>query len=200
MTRLLAILSIIAALAVSASSRAAEDTPSARVETLNAGLLEIMETAEGLGYEGRIQAFAKLLPGTYNLPLMARIAAGRYWKKFSDGERERLVDHFKRMTFATYAGRFKGFSGEQFTVLNEAARARGHVLVRTRLVKSDGDKIALNYLLKNYAGRWLIIDVYLDAKYSELARLRAEYTAVLRREGLTTLLAKLEQKIQNAKR
>ena len=41
-----------------------------------------------------------------------------------------------------------------------------------------------------------IIDVLLDAKYSELARQRAEFAAVLRSGGLPDLISSLEDKIQ----
>lgn len=177
---------------------AAEERPSQVVERLNAGLLEIMRDAEVLGYEGRLERFATLLGETYQLVAMARASVGRQWESLSEPERNRLVDAFSRMTRATYASRFDGYSGERFEIVGWEAAAQDLVLVKSRLVKPDGDSVALDYMTKPFDGRRRIVDVYLDAKYSELARLRAEFGSVLRREGLDALLAKIEAKIARA--
>ena len=51
-------------------------------------------------------------------------------------------------------------------------------------------------MLREFEDGWRIIDVLLDAKYSELARQRAEFAAVLKSGGLPDLIATLEDKIQ----
>jgi len=190
---LLALLLLLASPAAAAAER-----PGQVVERLNAGLLEIMRSAETLGYEGRFERFATLLEDTYNLAAMARAAVGRQWEQLSETQRLRLVDAFSRMTRATYASRFKGYSGERFEVLGREPALQDLVLVKSRLVKSDGESVALNYMTQLFDGRWRIVDVHLDAKYSELARLRAEFGSVLRREGLDALMAKIEAKIARA--
>ena len=174
---------------------AAQEAPAQVVERLNAGMLEIMREAEALGYSGRLGRFGALLGETYNLPAMARAVVGRQWADLSETQRNRLVDAFSRMTQATYASRFDGYSGERFEVLGRGPVVQDLVLVKSRLIKSDGESVALDYMTKVFAGEWRIVDVYLDAKYSELARLRAEFGSVLRRHGLDALIAKIEERI-----
>ena len=72
---------------------------------------------------------------------------------------------------------------------------RNTVLVKTNLIKSDGSPVALNYLLRPSDGIWRIIDVFLDARFSELARLRADYTAVIKRDGFEKLINTIEARI-----
>ena len=99
------------------------------------------------------------------------------------------------MTFATYASRFTGFAGERFEVTGEEPAVKDLVLVRSRLIRADGETVALDYTTKDYDGEWRIVDVNLDASYSELARLRAEFSSVLRREGIDSLIEKIEARI-----
>lgn len=179
-------------------AEAATEPASQVVERLNAGLLDVMQKAEELGFDGRVEALAEVLGGTYHLPVMTKAAVGRYWRRFDGKQREYLVDAFTRMTLATYADRFNGYSGERFEVLEEVPTIKDLVLVKNRLVKSNGDIIMLNYLTRPYGNNWRIVDVYLDAKYSELARLRSEFLSVLSKGGFTALMAKLEERIKKA--
>src|SRR3546814_5674506 len=68
-------------------------------------------------------------------------------------------------------------------------------LVRTRLIKSDGEAVALNYLMRPGDEGWQIVDIFLKGSISELATRRSEYSSVLRREGYDKLIAMLSQKI-----
>ncbi|MDP6706888.1 MAG: ABC transporter substrate-binding protein [Alphaproteobacteria bacterium] len=186
------------ALLLALPASAATEGPSDVVARLNEGLLGIMQNAESLGYEGRAEAFADVLAPTYHLRVMSRASVGAYWRKLDIPHKRRLIDAFARMTYATYARRFTGYSGERFEIVGEEPSIRDLVLVRTRLVKSNGEAVDLNYLTKEYKVGWRIVDVYLDAKYSELARLRAEYTSVLKRDGFEGLIAKIEAQIEDA--
>src|SRR6266851_4472088 len=69
---------------------------------------------------------------------------------------------FSEYTAATYANRFDDYSGEKFEVLPETTAASSGVIVRSRLIKSNGEPVTLNYLMREGNGRWQIIDVFLS--------------------------------------
>lgn len=179
------------------SPAAADDPtgPSEVVARLNATLLDVMKNAERLGYEGRYERLAPVLSETFNFALMARVSVGRHWSKLSAAQRERLVDAFTRMSIATFASRFNGYAGETMEVLGEEEGLRKSVLVRNQLVKSDGEVIPLHYLMRKFKAGWRAVDVHLDAKFSEVATKRAEYTSVIAREGFDALISGLERRI-----
>ncbi len=192
--RAIAIL-VLLALSAAATPARAEEGPGAGVARLHVTLLEVMREAKALGFEGRYRRLDPVLTEVFNFAVMARISVGRHWKKLSTAERGRLVDAFTRMSVATFAARFDGYSGERFEVDSEKETARGGVMVNTQLVSPKNGPIALNYLARKYDGKWRVIDVSLDSKYSELARQRAEYSAVIGRAGLDGLLKAIEGKI-----
>lgn len=177
------------------TSGAAADSPSEIIGELNAVLLEVMGDAESLGFDGRYERLAPLFSRVFHFPLMARVAVGRHWEGLSATERGRLIDSFGRMSVATFASRFDGYSGERFEVLGERPAPRDSILVENRLVKATGESVAINYLLRDFDGEWRVIDIYLDAKYSELAMKRSEYTSVIGRRGFDDLIRLLDDKI-----
>ncbi len=174
---------------------AAEEAPSDIVGRLNAVLLEVMQQADELGFSGRYDRLAPVLSEAFNFPMMARVSVGRHWRKLENSDRDRLVDAFGRMSIATFAARFDGYSGERFVVLGERPAPRKAILVRNRLIKNDGEAVPINYLLKSEQGRWLVVDVFLDAKYSELAMKRSEYGSVIKNTGFDELIRALDEKI-----
>ncbi len=182
-------------------STAAEEAPAkAVIENLNRTLIDVMRNAEALGYQGRYDRLAPVLEETFNFPVMARISVGRFWSKLSDTEREAFLDAFARESIATFAARFNGYGGERFEVTGEDQAPRKSVLVRNQLVKGDGEVVPLNYLMRRYEARWRAVDVYLDAKYSELAVKRSNYGAIIERDGIAGLIATIEQKIAELER
>ena len=127
---------------------------------------------------------------------MAEKIAGRHWKSMSPEERARLVDAFSRYTIANYAGRFSGWSGQEFQRLGEEPSARGTVLVRTKLLDPEGDDVQLDYRLRHTdEDGWQIIDIYFNGTVSELALRRSEYSSLIKREGFQALLAALDERI-----
>jgi phospholipid transport system substrate-binding protein len=185
----------VVATAWAAVALAQSATPRDVVERLHASLLEVMQSGGGLGYDGRYRQLEPVLEDSYDFPLMTRIAVGPAWGDFDEAQRARLVALFTEMSIANYAARFDGYGGERFETLGEEPAPRDAVLVRTRLVRPNDSPVELNYVLKESQEGWRIIDVLLDSKFSELARQRSEFAAVLRDGGAPDLAATLERKI-----
>lgn len=189
------LLAVLTALWLPPLAGAAGDSPRAIVERLNDTFLGVMREAEALGYQGRFDRLAPVLSEAFDFPLMARASLGRHWKDLDQAQRDRMIELFARSSVATFATRFNGFSGERFEVLGESEAPRKSILVRNRLVKSGGEAVEINYLLRRRKERWRVVDIFLDAKYSELAMKRSEYSSVVQNEGFDGLIARLEAKL-----
>ena len=185
--------------AEAAPAQAESGAPAAMIETFHAGLLEIMKEAKVLGFQGRIDRLAPLMRETFDLDFMASKTVGRHWRKLSDEEKARWAETFARFTTANYAGRFTGFTGEEFVTLGVEDAARGTRNVLTKIVVPEGEDVQLNYRVIKRDGTWKIIDVYLNGTVSELALRRSEYSSALKREGFDSLMASIEDKIADLK-
>lgn len=175
--------------------QAADPSPTAQVERLNSALLGAMKNADELGFKGRYAQLKPELEELFNFGFMGRIAVGAYWKRLEAAQQRKLIDAFSELSIATYADRFSGYSGEKFEIVSAEKSVKDTILVKTNLIKSDGSPVALNYLLRPADGVYRIIDIFLDARFSELARLRADYTAVMKRDGFDALIETITSKI-----
>jgi phospholipid transport system substrate-binding protein len=180
---------------VSFSAKADQNTPQQVVEKSYTVLLGIMKEARTLGYEGRFERLAPAVEATFDLPYMAKRAAGSYWDKASDDQRQRYVEAFGRMTTASLATRFEEYKGERFEMLGTEEKSPTSVLVKTRLVETDGHTVPIDYVMQNLDGSWKVTDIFTMGSVSEVAVKTADYAAVLRNGGIDALAGALDNKV-----
>ena len=93
----------------------------------------------------------------------------------------------ERYIAAIYAERFDNFSGEQLKVIGEQS-SPGGTIITSQIVKSTGEPVNINYLVRQNGGGWQIADVYLNGTISELATRRSEFSGILRSGGINGLI------------
>ena len=189
-----AALTVVMAASAALTATADPSRPAATVERLHAALIEVMKNADTLGFEGRRQSLEPVLIESFDLGYISEIVLGREWDGLSEQDRARMIDTFTRLTVATYAARFDGYSGESFRTAEEKAMNRGRVLVRTELVRTDDEPVQLDYVLQQQEGSWRIVNVVAEG-VSDLSLKRADYGSVIKREGFRPLIDKLESQI-----
>lgn len=166
------------------------------VDNLHAALMDIMQNANELGYVGRRDRIAPVIEESLDLPVITRLSLGRHWSNLSAEQRDAIVDVFSRWTIANYASRFNAYSGEQFETISSEPARRGRELVRT-LLKTENDpakNVTLDYLLHEADGKWRIVNVIANG-VSDLSLKRADYGAVVKAQGLDSLIEKLNRQI-----
>jgi phospholipid transport system substrate-binding protein len=171
----------------------APDVLIARISAFDDALLDVMKRAKDLGVRGRYETLAPVIGATFDLAAMTRISVGPQWNSIPPQQQTALIDAFSRMTVATYANRFDGYSGERFEVDPAVETRKTGRLVHTRLIQSNGEPIALNYLMRESGAGAKVVDVYLTGTVSELATRRSEFAAILGNGGPKALIASLQQ-------
>jgi phospholipid transport system substrate-binding protein len=163
------------------------------VQGLYDNLLVTMKNGQTLGDSGRFAQLAPVIRRSFDLPLMARLSVGPVWTTLSDAQKRQLVDSYGRYISAIYAERFDSYHGQKLEVTGQDA-APGGVLVRSRIIKADGDPVRVDYLMRQSGDTWLIGDVYLDGTISELATRRSEFASIIRNQGIDGLIEALNRK------
>ena len=181
-------LALLAAPADAASASAADT-----VHRFYEALLTTMRNGPSLGQQGRFKTLEPAVDRAFDLDYMTRMAVGPAWADLPAAQRQRLIDAFGRYVTATYADRFDSYSGEKLQVTGEQPYGAG-VVVNSRIVKSNGEPITINYLMRRSGDKWQIADIYLTGTISELATRRSEFSSVLRREGPDGLINLLNHK------
>jgi len=183
-------------LALPVCADAAEADPAvAPIRAFYDALLATMKQADQLGVRGRYDKLAPVIRSTFDLGAMTRIAVGPDWTAIPTEQQTALQDHFARMTIATYANRFDGWSGQSFEVDPEVTPRNTGRVVRTKLNRPKEDPVTLNYLMRASGDTWKIVDIYLSGTISELATQRSEFGAILKSGGPAALIESLRQQI-----
>jgi len=164
------------------------------VEKLHSTLLAVMKDGDKIGYHGRYDQLAPVIKSSFDMPFVSRTVLGKYWETFNSEQRSRFVEAFTQLSIATYAANFDSYSGERFKVISEKEVSGGRILVQTHLIKSDGGKVQLDYLLHRTESEWRVINVIAEG-VSDLALKRADYSNFLNNKSLEALIAKLNEKI-----
>lgn len=181
-------------------SAVAQQAPTDVIRDYQEAIVQTTRGAERLGYHDRYERLEPAIRRAYDLPFIAKRSIGsRRWDDLSEAQRERYVDAFSRFTIATHASRFSDYTGEGFRREGVQELPRGYVLVKSELVKSDGDTIPINYQMTERDGQWQIVDVFLRGTISEVATRRSEFSAVMDRSGFEGLISSLEERIQRAR-
>lgn len=68
------------------------------------------------------------------------------------------------------------------------------VMVKSRIIKANGDPVEVDYMMHGGNAGWLIADIYVDGSVSEVATRRSEFAAILRKDGIDGLVADLNRK------
>lgn len=175
-----------------------DKSPGEVIGAFHAVLLGVMKDAKSLTSQERYNRLAPAIDAAFNLGFMARVASGTSWRHASEADKSQLKKAFRRMSIATYAFRFTGYSGQRFETLKTGDGPRKMRLVYTRIVtpkKSKRDeKVKLTYVTKKFKTGWKIVDILLDGGISELAVKHSEYRMILKTQGAGALANRLNQK------
>jgi phospholipid transport system substrate-binding protein len=170
----------------------AADPAAQQIRAFDDALVNLMKQASKLGPRGRFEMVQPVIEKTFDLPTMTRFAVGSTWPTIPQDQQAQLVRAFSRLTAATYAHNFDGYSGETFSI--EKVDTRGpDKLVHTRL-SGAGAPTQLTYRMRQADGAWKVIDVYYNGAVSSLLGQRSEFAAPLASGGAPALVRKLNSR------
>jgi len=163
------------------------------VQCLYDALLGAMKSGQTLGQSRRFAQLEPVIRKTFDVPSMARLSVGPSWATLTEAQRQQVTESFGRYISAIYTDRFNSYSGQRLQVTGEQPATAG-VMVRSQIVKANGELVKVDYLMRRNGDAWLISDIYLDGAISEVATRRSEFAAILKSEGIDGLIAALNRK------
>ena len=163
------------------------------VQSLYETLLTTMKNGRALGQSGRFTRLEPVIRKTFDFPSMARLSVGPSWATLTEAQRQQVTESFGRYISAIYADRFDSYAGQKLQVIGEQPVVAG-IMVRSQIVKADGEPVNVDYMMRRNGDSWLISDIYLDGAISEVATRRSEFAAILKSQGIDGLIAALNRK------
>src|SRR5256885_2346095 len=143
------------------------------VQGLYDALLNTMKNGRTLGQSGRYTQLAPVIRRSFDIASMVRLSVGPSWTGMSEVQRHQASESFGRYISAIYADRFDSYDGQKLEVTGEQPNAGG-VMLRSEIIKANGDPVKVDYMVRRDGEGWRISDIYLDGAISEVATRRSE--------------------------
>jgi phospholipid transport system substrate-binding protein len=163
------------------------------VDDFHSALLVAMKSGKGGGFAARQKLLDSVVRKNFDLPLMTRIVVGPSWQAMAPKDQAAITNAFSAWAVASYAGRFNEFDGEQFITGETSDGGRGTLQVKSQIKPRGEVATTLTYRMKGDGKSWKIVDVYLDGSISQLASWRSEFASVLQKQGVSGLVARMNQ-------
>jgi phospholipid transport system substrate-binding protein len=163
------------------------------VQALYDALLSAMKNGRMLGQSGRFTQLEPVIRRSFDIAAMARLSVGPSWVGLTEAQRQQMTESYGRYISAIYADRFDSYAGQKLEVTGEQPAPAG-VLVRSQIIKANGEPVKVDYIMRHNGEGWLISDIYLDGAISEVATRRSEFAAILKKDGMDGLIAALNRK------
>ena len=166
------------------------------VDALHRALSANLSDGARRGFDGRVASLAPVMASSFDFQAISRVVLGPTIESLDAARRAHFERVLEDLSTATYADRFSA-NGTQirFVFISQRAARGDRILVRTELQRPRESAVALDYVLQD-SGRGLrIINVLADG-VSDLSLKRAQYSAVIRSEGVDALLRRVEHQLR----
>jgi phospholipid transport system substrate-binding protein len=142
----------------------------------------------------RRERFAGLMHSGFDLPLVAQLALGRYWRTATPQQREAYVELFGRFVLETYARRLDEYRDQRLRVVG-AVPAGQDRMVESWVEGGAGEPIRVDWRVRETPAGTRIVDLVI-AGVSMLVTQRSEFASVIERSGgVAGLIENLRQRI-----
>jgi phospholipid transport system substrate-binding protein len=143
----------------------------------------------------RREKIAEVVFMQFDMERMAKFSLGRGWRELNKTQQDHFTDLFRKLLSKSYVATIDGYSGEKISYLKEIIKG-DKAEVRTMVV-GNAKEIPLSYKLKLNGERWLIYDVIIE-NVSLVRNYRSQFSPIMKKEGFSGLIKKMEKKIARA--
>jgi phospholipid transport system substrate-binding protein len=203
-----ATLSLLLALAAPRSGLAAEPAPGAvssgvidsdpglLIESAAQAMLRDLDAhrAEYRKDPAKVNALVEqiLLPH-FDTEYSGRLVLGRHWNGATPEQRRRFVNSFYHSLLNSYGAALLEFTDDRLKVLPyKGDREATSATVHTKVRKSDGGVVDVNYSLHRTAKGWMAWDVIIE-NISYVKSFRDDFGSEIEQNGVESLIARLEK-------
>ena len=134
----------------------------------------------------------RLLDSRFDLPTITRLVLGRYWRKATPQQKQSFATVFRTHIIMVYNSQLGLYEDQivdikQVTPLNET-----DTVIFTEIAQEDDPPLRIDWRVREKGGEMKVVDVAAEG-VSMVTTKRSEYRSVLAREGLDSLIARLDE-------
>lgn len=131
----------------------------------------------------RKKRFKILFNDDFAVDAIGKFCLGRYWRTINEQERKEYLELFDDSVANSYASKFAQYDPKNvFQVLSTRMKEDNGIVVKSRLIKPEGDPINIDWILYNTPQGLKIFDVVVEGISMSVTQ-RSEYASIIQRNG-----------------
>ncbi len=158
---------------------------------------EVLDTLEdpNIAREVKAAELADKLEEVADMPLVARLVLGRYWRQISREQQNEYVELFREFATASLASQFDSFNAASYEITGAQVVDDRDVVVTTRVADAASPEVyTVEWRLRETDGTYKLIDV-IGEGISLVITQRDEFASVINRQGFDGLLDLLRERV-----
>jgi len=145
-----------------------------------------------LAPEVKRERLSTTIGNSFDFEAMSQRILAQNWKNASSKERDRFIDLLAELLQQNYLGHIESYTNEKIEFVKERIK-RNKAAIDT-LILTKSKEIPVSYhMLQNGEG-WKVYDVIIES-VSFVNNYRRTYGQIIKKEGFSGLLAKMEEKL-----
>jgi phospholipid transport system substrate-binding protein len=169
--------------------------PAKLVQTAASAMLKDLDAhrADYRANPGKVHALVDqvLLPH-FDSAYSAQLVLGKHWREASDDQKKRFVDAFYRSLLNNYGDALVDFTADKLQVLPYNGDPNSqYATVRTKVRRSDGSTVEVDYALHKTDDGWKAWDVIIEG-ISYVRSFREDFDSEIAQKGMDEVIKRLQ--------
>lgn len=173
------------------TSAFATTEPMEKVKLTVNRVMEILTTPD-LDQALKRQQLSSTIRNAFDFHSMAQRILARKWKKTSVQERERFTQLLAQLLEKNYLNNIENYTDEKVEFVKQ--RIKNNSAAIDTLILTKNKEIPVSYRLIQNGEEWKVYDVVIES-VSFVNNYRSSYGQIIKKSGITGLLAKMEEKL-----
>ena len=171
---------------------ASTESPEQFVERTSNEVLAILRDSS-LSHDAKIDKLEAMLDERSDFDSISKLVLAVHYRKFTDVQKKEFVTLLHRYLTTTYGHQIDNYANETVSVLGGRPEARGDYTVQTKIKRSTGSDLSVEYRLRKVGENWRLLDV-IGEGISLVSNLRSQFGEILNAGGPERLLKVLREK------
>ena len=162
------------------------------VHTLITDSLGILNEATS-NAKAREQKVRAMLSQNLDAVWMGRFSLGREVKTLPAEKLQKFLDTYIKYVVSSYSNAINSYKGEKVKVKSVDTLSGDFFMVKSNVVKADGNVINVDYLVHKVNGVYKVCDIITEG-ISLVNSQRSEYSGIINNTGVDNLIAELAKR------
>lgn len=191
-------LAITAAILITQTSFASLDAAKKFIEDTSDQVIAIIENT-GFSDEEKQEHLSKLFTQSVDTGWMAQFTLGKYARNTDKKTLQEYKELYTKFLLLSYIPRFREYNNEKIHITNAYNQYENEYTIETTITsRKNQQPILVAYKIRKTEGSYKIFDIIAEG-ISLITTQRSEFNSILSRNGITSLIEKMENKVTASK-